>query len=197
MSVLCLARTARLPRGRLVAVVLALCALASAGVRVVASESPEGEAGRTGVIPEGDLAALQDRLAAGRGHPVLLNFWATWCLPCLHEIPLLNDLQGRLGPTGLQLLAISLDSFVFADPAEARRKVSRVITERSFGLPNFLYHGDEQALLEAFDLPAGLPYTILLGPDGSVVDRVEGQLEPAEVERLEAKIESLVSPTKP
>ena len=95
---------ARLPRHRLAAA-LALCVLASAGLRVAASEpsgGTGGEAGRTGAIPEGDLAALQDHLAARRGHPVLLNFWATWCLPCLHEIPLLNDLQGRLGPTGLQ-----------------------------------------------------------------------------------------------
>jgi len=148
-------------------------------------------------LEEGDLAALKERIEADRGHPVLVNFWATWCLPCIHEMPLLNDIQKRGAPHGLRLLAISLDSFVYPDSDEARRKVMKVVTERSFRLPGFLYLGDEAALVEEFKVPSGLPHTILLGTGGEVLERIDGQLDPSMVERLEKLIESQPSPGKP
>jgi peroxiredoxin len=48
-------------------------------------------------------------LSAQRGHPVLLNFWATWCPPCVEEVPSLEDLAHRLDGTDLRLLAVSVD----------------------------------------------------------------------------------------
>jgi len=48
-------------------------------------------------------------LSAQRGHPVLLNFWATWCPPCVEEVPSLEDLARRLDGTDLRLLAVSVD----------------------------------------------------------------------------------------
>jgi hypothetical protein len=112
-------------------------------------------------------------------------------------MPLLNEIQERQAPNGLRLLAISLDPFVYPDLDEARRKVTKVVAERSFRLPGFLYLGDEEALIEAFDVPAGLPHTILLGADGEVLERIEGQLDPGQVERLESRIESGPAPGKP
>ena len=48
-------------------------------------------------------------LSAQRGHPVLLNFWATWCPPCVDEVPSLEDLARKLDGTDLRLLAVSVD----------------------------------------------------------------------------------------
>jgi peroxiredoxin len=48
-------------------------------------------------------------LAAQRGHPVMLNFWATWCPPCIDEVPSLEDLARTLDGTDMRLLAVSVD----------------------------------------------------------------------------------------
>ena len=145
-------------------------------------------------IHEGRLEALRSRVAADKGHPLLVNFWATWCVPCLQEIPLLNEIQGRFEERGLRLLAVSLDPFVYPDLPEAREKVTRLISDRSFHLPIFIYEGDQDSLEEVYSLPGGLPHTILLDPDGKILDRVEGKLEPPEVERLTRKIEAILAP---
>ena len=53
----------------------------------------------------------QDGVAAAqqRGHPVFLNFWATWCPPCVDEVPALEDLARRLKGTDMRMLAVSVD----------------------------------------------------------------------------------------
>jgi peroxiredoxin len=48
-------------------------------------------------------------LSAQRGHPVLVNFWATWCPPCVEEVPAMEDLARRLEKTDIRLLAVSVD----------------------------------------------------------------------------------------
>ena len=166
---------------------LLLLALAGmfAAVAPPASEAPDP---MESVLPAGDLVALQERVARERGVPLLINFWATWCLPCIHEIPPLNEMREDLQPQGAHFLAVSLDPLVYRSIDEARSKVAQVIREESFRLPMFLYDGDQEALQQRYELPGSLPQTILLGPDGKVLDRVEGRLNPAEVERLVDRI---------
>ena len=53
----------------------------------------------------GKTVSLRDQL----GHPVLLNFWATWCPPCVDEVPSLEDLARRIDGTDLRMLAVSVD----------------------------------------------------------------------------------------
>jgi peroxiredoxin len=48
-------------------------------------------------------------LSAQRGHPVLVNFWATWCPPCVEEVPAMEDLARRIEKTDIRLLAVSVD----------------------------------------------------------------------------------------
>lgn len=48
-------------------------------------------------------------LSQQKGHPVLLNFWATWCPPCVDEVPSLEDLARRLKGTDMRMLAVSVD----------------------------------------------------------------------------------------
>lgn len=59
--------------------------------------------------------------SALRGRPVVLNFWATWCAPCVEELPSLEGLHRALGPEGLAVVAVSVDD----EPQELRRFVAR------------------------------------------------------------------------
>jgi DsbE subfamily thiol:disulfide oxidoreductase len=56
-----------------------------------------------------DAGGKMVSLSAQRGHPVMLNFWATWCPPCVDEIPALEDLARRIDGTDLRLMAVSVD----------------------------------------------------------------------------------------
>lgn len=60
------------------------------------------------VIPV-DAGQFRETIAAERGHVVLVNFWATWCRPCLKEIPVLTKLARQYHAQGLRLVAVSLD----------------------------------------------------------------------------------------
>jgi len=67
---------------------------------------------QNGPTPDFNLQDASGRpvsLSAQRGHPVLLNFWATWCPPCVEEVPSLEELARRLDGTDLRLLAVSVD----------------------------------------------------------------------------------------
>ena len=56
-----------------------------------------------------DAAGKTVSLSQQRGHPVFLNFWATWCPPCVDEVPAIEDLARRLHGTDMRMLAVSVD----------------------------------------------------------------------------------------
>jgi peroxiredoxin len=65
-----------------------------------------------GAVPDfqlPDAAGGVVSLSGQRGHPVLLNFWATWCPPCVEEVPSLEELARRIDGTDLRMLAVSVD----------------------------------------------------------------------------------------
>jgi cytochrome c biogenesis protein CcmG/thiol:disulfide interchange protein DsbE len=67
---------------------------------------------RAGLAPDFQLPDAAGRLVSLRGqlgHPVLLNFWATWCPPCVDEVPSLEDFARRIAGSDLRLLAVSVD----------------------------------------------------------------------------------------
>jgi len=64
-------------------------------------------------VPNLELPTLQGKsisLKSLRGKVVFLNFWATWCLPCRHEMPVMERLYGRLKEKGFEILAVSIDA---------------------------------------------------------------------------------------
>ena len=82
------------------------------GACIALQPDPLPEALRSGAPPDfqlPDATGHMVSLSQQRGHPVLLNFWATWCPPCVDEVPSLEDLAHRLDGTDMRMLAVSVD----------------------------------------------------------------------------------------
>ena len=111
-------------------------------------------------------------LESHRGKVVLVNFWATWCGPCIHEIPALINLREKFDPAQFALVAISLD-----DQADAAWLVPEFIETRFPDWHSYLNGEFEDYLLvEELDpfWPGVMPANYVIGPDGSVVRTLLG-----------------------
>lgn len=130
----------------------------------VAEAKPMADAGLEGQpapalsLPDADgkLHTLKD----WPGKWLLVNFWATWCAPCMHEIPALIAAQKQYKNAGLQVLGVAID-----DPEAVRA----LMQEKGFNYPSLV--GDEavQTVMEQFGNTLGaLPYSVLIAPDGVI-----------------------------
>jgi cytochrome c biogenesis protein CcmG, thiol:disulfide interchange protein DsbE len=125
-----------------------------------------------------DFAGQPLHLADYRGKLVLLNFWASWCGPCLEEMPRFFGWQKDYGARGLQIIGVSMDD----DAASARRLLAR----RPAPYP--MVPGDAK-LGDTFGGVLGLPLTYLIDPRGRIVGRYEGN---ADLGKMEAQIKNLL-----
>ena len=113
-------------------------------------------------------------LADFRGRIVLVNFWATWCGPCVAEMPSLDRLEAKLGGRDFTVITVSEDR----NPAV----IAPFYEEH--GLRHLKrYHDPSGALSRAFGI-RGLPTTVLIDREGQEIGRIEG---PAEWDSPEAK----------
>ncbi len=113
-----------------------------------------------------DLDGKPWSLAALKGRPVLLNFWASWCEPCRAEMPSLELLQTRHERAGLVVLAINYK--------EARPVIQRFLDVLPFSLPILL---DPDGDASAAWTPRVFPTTVLIGRDGVPRQSVIGELD--------------------
>lgn len=107
-------------------------------------------------------------LADFKGKVVLLNLWATWCAPCVKEMPSLDALQARLGGDGFEVVALSLD------------RGGRTVVEpflAKLGVRNLAMYLDPQSTAMSAFKPRGLPTTMLIDREGYEVGRLEGDAE--------------------
>jgi thiol-disulfide isomerase/thioredoxin len=120
-----------------------------------------------------DTRGLTQRIARERGRVVLVNFWATWCVPCREEFPDLSRLQQKYGPRGLQVLGVTTDF------ASQRSAVEKFLAEQKAAFPN--YHkksgGDDQRFIDAVDTSWGgeLPFSVLFARDGKKAKALSGR----------------------
>ena len=108
------------------------------------------------------------KLDAYRGSLVLLNLWATWCAPCVKELPSLDRLQAELGGDRFRVVLVSVDRKGLEVAAPFLERVG-VRTLRTAADP-------KSELARAFGT-SGLPTSILIGPDGRVLGRMLGDAE--------------------
>jgi thiol-disulfide isomerase/thioredoxin len=126
-----------------------------------------------------DLEGKPQALSQWRGNVVVLNFWATWCAPCIEEIPVLIELQERYRDRGLVFVGIAIDR---KDP------VAAFATKMGINYPVVL--GEMDAISLARDLgnsAGGLPFTAILDREGKLVKTAIGKLN-------EAKLEPILKP---
>jgi len=107
-------------------------------------------------------------LASLKGRGVILNFWATWCAPCVREMPALDRLSAQLANSGVEVIAVSEDR-------KALKKVQPFFDANDIKNLGVFY--DVKGHLSRKLGVEGLPTTILLGADGQIKGRVLGVLE--------------------
>jgi thiol-disulfide isomerase/thioredoxin len=116
------------------------------------------------------------KLADGRGKPLVLVFWATWCEPCQNELPLIDALAQRLGDAA-RFVAIDIE------PAEAKPEVQKFVADHHLTLP-VAFDGSEVAGRYKVET---IPHAVVLDGEGKVHKILSGLHPPAE---LEAAIKS-------
>ena len=123
-----------------------------------------------------DPAGAKLATAGLKGKPVLVNLWATWCVPCVTEMPLLDELAGELGDS-VTVLAVSED-------IQGAEKVVPFFAERKFAhLPQWM--DPQNALAVAYGGGSGLPLTVLYDAGGKEVWRVAGGFDWSSAEARE------------
>jgi thiol-disulfide isomerase/thioredoxin len=132
------------------------------------------EAPKQSVLPNFTLQTLDGRsvdLSQLKGHPVVINVWATWCPPCRKEMPLLHEAQGKYRDV----------VFVFINAGETPDLVSQYLRGENLLLRNVLL----DVHLKTKDVIGGrgLPTTIFYGADGSVVSTQVGELARDDLEK--------------
>jgi thiol-disulfide isomerase/thioredoxin len=118
-------------------------------------------------------------LSAFKGRTVLVNLWATWCLPCLHEMPALDALQGALGGPDFSVVAVNIDTRDLDKPKKwlAKRAIARLT-----------YYADPQATvfqdLRAARKIEGMPVSVLVDASGCELAMLQGPADWASQDAL-------------
>jgi thiol-disulfide isomerase/thioredoxin len=111
-------------------------------------------------------------LADWRGRTVLLNLWATWCVPCRKEMPALDALEARLGGPKFEVVAVNIDT---RDPDKPRTWLKDV------GVSRLAYYADPSAKvfqdLKLIGKAFGMPTTMLVDPSGCEIGTIAGPAE--------------------
>jgi peroxiredoxin len=128
-----------------------------------------------------DLDGRPEAMARWQGRLVVVNFWATWCAPCVEEMPDLQRVHDEYRERGITVVGLGIDA-----PAALRR----FRDEHRLSLPLYAAGADGSELGRALGNASGaLPYTVLVDRNGRIVQARLGQIRPAELRRwLEAQL---------
>ena len=128
-----------------------------------------------------NLAGNPQSIASWPGKPLLINFWATWCGPCLREIPMLKELQTRRAD--LQVVGIAVDK---------REPVVGFAANMQFNYPILIGESAAWEAAAAFGVNVyALPFTVFTAPDGSVLGVHTGEIHAEHLENLSSVLDDL------
>ncbi len=140
-----------------------------------AEPSPQSVIGTEAELTLKDLFGVEQRLSAYRGRIVVLNFWATYCIPCRKEMPDLAAIQNQYAALGVQVIGAS------SDDANALPKVRQFIKDTKINFPVWI--GATASDMVRFGLSSALPGTLVIGRDGKIVASIRGVIKPAELKK--------------
>ena len=119
-----------------------------------------------------DANGADKSLADWRGRTVLLNLWATWCVPCRKEMPALDALQAQLGGPNFEVVTVNIDTRDLEKPKTWLKEV---------GVSKLNYYADPAAKtfqdLKAIGRAFGMPTTMLISPEGCEIGTIAGPAE--------------------
>jgi thiol-disulfide isomerase/thioredoxin len=119
-----------------------------------------------------DAAGEPKKLSDWRGRTVLLNLWATWCVPCRKEMPALDALQAKLGSKDFEVVAVNIDTRDLDKPKAFYKEE---------GLSRLAFFSDSKAKvfqdLKSFGRALGMPTTVLIDAEGCEIGSLAGPAE--------------------
>jgi thiol-disulfide isomerase/thioredoxin len=165
-------------RGWIYGGVAAVAALAGAGGAFWRSRAAPGEGER---LDEGFWSQRFDRPEGGelafdalRGKPLIVNFWATWCPPCVEEMPMIDAFFRENAANGWQVVGLAIDQ-----PSAVRKFLTKTPVSYPIGLAGM--QGTE-LVKQLGNTAGGLPYTLFVDGAGSVAARKMGKLEAGDLQ---------------
>jgi thiol-disulfide isomerase/thioredoxin len=128
------------------------------GTRHAPSPNPTVNALLSQSLP--DVQGTEQSLAKWKGKPLIVNFWAPWCAPCVEEMPELSALQAKIAAEGIQVIGIGVDSQASIAAFAAQHHISYPLYVAGISATELSRQLGNKA--------GGLPFTLLVGADGSV-----------------------------
>jgi thiol-disulfide isomerase/thioredoxin len=120
-----------------------------------------------------DPLGRPQKLAQWKGKTVLINFWATWCAPCVDEMPELQELQNQIAPGGKQIIGIGVDTASNIAQFSTKYKISYPLYVGGMGATDLSREFGNQL--------SGLPFSVLISPEGRILKTYTGRLKLADL----------------
>jgi thiol-disulfide isomerase/thioredoxin len=107
----------------------------------------------------------------------VVNIWATWCVPCVAEMPQLEAISASMRGNGVEFIGVSLDDAIPGDRAERKHLVTRFLAVRRIRFRNVYYVGRTSALADRFRFDGTIPITLVFDASGRELFRNEGVID--------------------
>jgi thiol-disulfide isomerase/thioredoxin len=147
-------------------------------------------AGNAAELSLADLRGEMRSLQEHKGNIVILNFWATWCVPCREEMPLLVSIQNRYADQGVVVIGAS------ADEASTQNRIPEFLQKLKITFP--VWVGANTRDMEKLGLGTGMPATAVIDQEGRIVGRILGTVEKKDLTfRIEYLLGNRTGPAPP
>ncbi|HEY1611980.1 MAG TPA: TlpA disulfide reductase family protein [Paraburkholderia sp.] len=157
---------------------VATLVLACAPVTAIAAPTPSVQPNAVGQLWSAGLTNIDGKpqsLAAYKGKPVVVNFWASWCGPCVAEMPELSAISREYAKKGIQFVGVGVDTAPNVKAFLQKVKVDYPVYIAGFGGADLARAFGNQA--------GGLPFTVIIDAKGTVRSTKLGQIKPDELRR--------------